>query len=200
MENLWYQDGDEISCVAGKDSASYRGPVMQPDLYCYTIVMNGYAKDIRERAGGAKADAVFERLMHRRNGTRDPILRPNVHAYKELKNTVTDSSELQPYTPDTVAYSTVMDAYSRTPSGRRPRTSRQDTSLEYDEENPASTRAEHLLNQMLHLSEMGENPYVKPNAFTYSPLSRGPTGFACDAHINVCGLFLVPHIISTISY
>lgn len=145
---------------------AYKGPAVEPDVSCYAMVANAYAKARLGRTGAELAEEVYRRCQ-----THSIVQRPNailktacLSAWMsadnwervdvwlaDMESTFAETGKRWD-APDTVAYTCYLEglASSRELNGTE-----------------IARRGQEFFLKVLRLAESGENPYVKPNRYTY---------------------------------
>jgi hypothetical protein len=153
-------------CRYEETDHSYKGPAVEPDVSCYAMVANAYAKAGLGKVGAELAEAVYQRCQ-----THSVAQRPNAilstaclsawtnaDEWKNADSWLTDMEEKFASTgdkfdaPDTVTYTCYLEGLANSRNLKGPDIAR---------------RGEAVFKKVLALSTSGENPYVKPNRFTY---------------------------------
>jgi hypothetical protein len=153
-------------CRYEETDHSYKGPAIEPDVSCYAMVANAYAKAGLGRVGAELAEAVYHRCQ-----THSVAQRPNAilataclnawtnaDEWKKADEWLTDMEEKFASTgdkfdaPDTVTYTCYLEGLANSRTLKGPEIAR---------------RGETVFQKVLALAASGDNPYVKPNRFTY---------------------------------
>ena len=165
MERRWAKNTTATNEIPERTDDSvwrYAGPVVKPDVNCYAIVADAYAK-----AGtGVQGAQCVEQILERAGGNKNRVLMSAVVKAWALADQWTKANqcldqmkanaELNPeYGPDVVTYTTYIDALSK--SKKKSNTDIQNEAL-------------YLLDQMKNMK--GHQQMAKPNSYTVAAVLK----------------------------
>lgn len=158
---------DELLQLRYPESVSYRGKVVEPDLSCYAMTASAYAKSNLGRAGAELAEQVLRRCEKYCSSQQpNAILKTAIvkawlqagdfdradEWIKDMEKTFAESRD-EIDAPDTITYTQYLEGLANA------------RNLPVEE---IVRRCRRLLEKMQHLAGSGENPFARPNTFTYS--------------------------------
>lgn len=172
---------DAPTCRYEPTTHTYSGPAVEPDVSCYAMVATAYAKSGLGKTGAELAEQVYERCQLR-SVAQPPnaVLKTaclsawtsadewaKADAWlKEMETTFAETGEKFD-APDTVTYTCYLEGLSNSRKLKGP---------------IVQQRGQKMFEKVQNLSKSGDNPYVKPNRFTYIAamkcLGRGENGTA----------------------